>query len=80
MTARLINIQTTIMIEEDQVDICYNYPTQELTIFINGIEITHYNFSPARAVYSTMNMISIAVEVRDKYLKRLRQQEEQNNS
>jgi hypothetical protein len=74
MKATLINIQTTIMIDEDQVDICYNYPTTELTIFINGIEVTHYNFSPTRAVYTTMNMITIAVEVTSKWRAKVKQE------
>jgi hypothetical protein len=67
------------MIDQDQVDISFNYPTQELTIFINGVETTHYHFSPTRAVFSIINMIQIAVEVTEKYRKR-KAQEEKNET
>ena len=73
-------IQTTIMIEDDQVDIAYNYSTVELTIFINGIEITHHHFSPSRAVFNTINMIQLAVEVRGKWKKRIAEENKINNS
>lgn len=67
------------MIDENQIDICYHFPTTELQIFINGETATNYYFNPARTVFNQINMINVAVEVLDKWKKK-RQKAEDNKT
>jgi hypothetical protein len=70
MTTQLISIHTTIRINEEQVDICYHFPTSELEIFIDGTTVTKWHFNPSRTTFNQINMITLAVQAWEKWSKR----------
>lgn len=75
MRTRLLDLQSTIMIDNDQVTIFYDFSTSKLQIYINDKQTTDWYFNPSRLVFNQVTLVTLATEA----LIRFKKKEQQEN-
>lgn len=63
MKATIVTSQFTIMIDEFQIDICYNFSANMLEGYVDGYCIMNAKFNPARVILSYPNILHMAIEL-----------------
>lgn len=60
MKGEVLSSQHTLLIDKIQIDICFNFHSSELSIFIEGTEFTHYHYNPQYKTFNYINLMDIA--------------------
>ena len=60
MKGEVLSSQHTLLIDKIQIDICFNFHSSELSIFIEGKQFTHYHYSPQYKTFNYINLMDIA--------------------
>lgn len=63
MKAAIITSQFTVMIDEYQIDICYNFSVNMIEGYVDGYCVMNAKFTPARITLSYPNILHMATEL-----------------
>lgn len=75
MKAQVISSNHTVIIDENQIDLWYNFERSWMQIFVNGEEQVGYHFSPSFKSFNYVNILEVATTI----LKRYRVRKESEN-
>lgn len=80
MKGKVISSQHTLEIDGNQVDICYEFVSNEISIYVNGFHFTSNHFTPSFKVFNYVNLMDLAVKTLGYYLERKARKENELNS
>jgi hypothetical protein len=72
MRAEIKSILTTVEIDDNQVDICYDFGSCMIDVFVDSQQIISWYFTPSRTIYNHMNMIELAAQALTRWKKKKR--------
>ena len=70
MKARIVCSNHTIIIEEYQIDLWYNFTDGKIQIFVDGSLISQGNFHPSFSSFNLINLMDVATTILDHHKKR----------
>ena len=59
MKAQIIGTNHTVMIEEIQIDLWYNFKDSTLTAFIDGHQTLHCTYTPSHQTFNYINILQV---------------------
>jgi len=80
MKAQIISTLHTIQVDDEQIDIYYDFPTSTFQIFIEGEHYLTSIFNPARQILSYNNILDISTTYAQQHKKRKQRHEQQQQN
>lgn len=80
MKAQIISTLHTIQVDDEQIDIYYDFPTSTLQIFVEGEHHLTSNFNPSRQILSYNNILDISTTYAQQHRKRRQRHEQQQQN
>lgn len=77
MKGQVLSSQHTLLIDQIQIDICFNFHSSELSIIIEGTEFTHYYYNPSFKTFNYINLMDLASKSLDYWRSKQREIEKQ---
>lgn len=77
LKATIVSSHHTIQINEQQVDIFYEFNFNLIQVFVDGTCLTISHYNPSRLILSYTNIIDVATTYYLSYLHKQKQQHEQ---
>lgn len=78
MKAQIISTLHTVQVDNEQIDIYYDFPTSTLQIFVEGENHLSSNFNPSRQILSYNNILDIATTYYLQHKKRRQRHEKES--
>lgn len=70
MKASIVSSNHTVMIDEYQIDLWYNFNNGTIQIYVNGSIVSQGNFAPTFQSFNLINIMDVATKILEHYKKR----------